>query len=63
MNAEHGKERGNEIVGSAHFSMGRAVFRIMGSSIVILYLVMVSFVTLSRGEPLGSVITSGQVCS
>ena len=56
MNTEQSTERGNEIVGSAHFSMGRAIFSIMGPCIVSLYCIMAGFITLSRGEPLWSVL-------
>jgi hypothetical protein len=56
MNTKQSRGRGNEIIGSAHFSMGRAIFRIIRGSIVFLLCIMAGFVTLSMEEPLWSIL-------
>ncbi len=56
MNTEQSKERGNEIIGSAYFSIGRALFRMIRVSVVFSLCVMTGFITLSAGEPLLSVL-------
>ncbi|MGB6066460.1 MAG: hypothetical protein WBG50_16785, partial [Desulfomonilaceae bacterium] len=52
MNTEQSKDRDNEIIGFAHFSVGRAIFRIIGGSIAISLCVAAGLIRLSNGEPL-----------
>ena len=54
MNTEQIKDRGSEIIGSAHFSVGRAIVHIIGGCIAFLLCVIAGFGALFMGEMLVS---------
>jgi hypothetical protein len=53
MNTEQRKGRRDEIIGSAHFSIEKAIYRIMGYLILLLVCVIASYNTFLKGNYLG----------